>query len=45
VQAPDTKHDAYAWLGLATLNFITAPAERRKARTAPRPPPAQGLCD
>lgn len=45
VQAPDTKHDAYAWLGLATLNFVTAPAERRKARAALRPPPAQGPWD
>ncbi len=31
-QAPGTKHDAYALLGLATLNFTLAPADRRKAR-------------
>ena len=32
VQAPGTKHDAYAWLGLASLNFATAPFDRKKAR-------------
>ena len=32
VQAPGTKHDAYAWLGLASLNFATAPSDRKKVR-------------
>lgn len=32
INEPATKNDPYGWLGLASLNFASAPSQRKKVR-------------